>query len=101
MADRLAAVAHRRLLGAEVAIGIDLHLEAAVAEDAFGDDRDEVDAVVLRGDDERRRLVVGISRPRADSRDEDRRVGVRRAEERAVPRAALRGLPLDEVDPGP
>ncbi len=77
VADRLAAVAHRRLLGAEVAVGVDLHLEAAVAEDAFGDDGDEVDALVLRGDDERRRLVVGIGRPRADAGDEHRRVGVR------------------------
>ena len=75
VADRLAVMAHRRLLGAEVAVGVDLHLEAAVAEDAFGDDGDEVDAFVLRGDDEGRRLVVGIGRARADAGDEHRRVG--------------------------
>ena len=33
--------------GAEVAVGVDLHLDAAVAEDALGDDGDHVDAVVL------------------------------------------------------
>ncbi len=48
VADRLALDAHRRLLGAEVAVGVDLHLDAAVAEDALGDDGDHVDAVVLR-----------------------------------------------------
>ena len=47
MADRLALGAHRRLLGAEMAVGVDLHLDAAIAEDALGDDGDHVDAVDL------------------------------------------------------
>ena len=100
VADRLAAVAHRRLLGAEVAVGVDLHLEAAVAEDALGDDGDHVDAVVLRGDDEGRRLVVGIGGARADAGDEHRRVAVRR---RACRPSApsLRRLPGDQIDAGP
>src|SRR4029079_4215360 len=69
VADRLALVAHPRLLRAEVAVGVDLHLEAAVAEDALGDDRHHVDAAVLRRDDERRRLGIGVGRPRAGPRD--------------------------------
>ena len=45
VADHLALAAHVGLLGAEVAVGVDLHLEAAVAEDALGDDGDHVDAL--------------------------------------------------------
>ena len=33
--------------GPEMAVGVDLHLDAAIAEDALGHDRDRVDAVVL------------------------------------------------------
>ena len=95
-------MAHRRLLGAQVAVGVDLHLEAAVAEDAFGDDGDEVDAVVPRGDDEGRRLVVRIRGAGADAGDEDRRVGVWIVERARRPtRPSRRGLPLDEIDTGP
>src|SRR4051794_37265895 len=43
---RFAATAHGRLLGTEPAVGVDLHFEAAVAEDAFGHDRDHVHACV-------------------------------------------------------
>ncbi len=75
VANRLALAAHRRLLRAEPAVGVDLHLEAAVAEDALGHDRDHVDALVLRGDDEGRRLVVRIGRARADAGDEHGCVG--------------------------
>ena len=46
VADLLALHAHRRRLGAEVAVGVDLHLDAAVAEDALGHDGDGVDAVI-------------------------------------------------------
>jgi hypothetical protein len=96
VADRLAAMAHGRLLGTEVAIGVDLHLEAAVAEDALGDDRHEVDALVPRGDDEGRRLVVGVGGAGADAGDEDGRV----VEQRAVPAARLQRLPLDRLGAG-
>ena len=47
MADRLALGAHRRRLGAEMAVGVDLHLDAAIGEDALGDDGDEIDAFDL------------------------------------------------------
>ena len=70
VADRLALDPHRRLLGAEIAVGVDLHLDAAVAEDALGHDGDHVDAVMLGRDDERRGLVVGIGRGGADAGDE-------------------------------
>ena len=66
MADRLALRAHGRGLRAEIAVGVDLHLDAAIAENAFGHDRDHVDAVDLGGDDEGRRLVIGIGRSGAD-----------------------------------
>ena len=75
MADRLAFGAHRRLFGAEIAVGVDLHLDAAIAEDALGHDRDHVDAVDLGGDDEGRGLVVGIGRARPDRGHEDGLVG--------------------------
>ena len=39
--------ADRRGLGAEVAVGVDLHLGAAVAEDRLGDDGDDVGALDL------------------------------------------------------
>ena len=72
--DHLALRPHRRALRPDVAVGIDLHLEAAIAEDTLGDDRHRVDALVLRRHDERRRLVVGIGRARADPGHEHRRV---------------------------
>ena len=67
-----------------MAIGVDLHLDAAIAEDAFGHDRDHVDAIDLRGDDEGRRLVIGIGGAGADRGDEH--VGL--VDELAVPIAA-------------
>ena len=71
MADHLAAVAHVGLLGAEEAVGVDLHLEAAVAEDAFGDHGHHVDALRLRPHDEGRGLVVGVGGGRAHAGHED------------------------------
>ncbi len=68
MADRLACGAHGRRLGAEMAVGVDLHLDAAIGEDALGHDGDEVDALDLLADDEGRRLVVGIGGAGADRR---------------------------------
>jgi hypothetical protein len=70
--DRLAAGAHEAAFRADEAVGVDLHLHPAIAEDSLGDDRHHVDAVHLRGDDERRGLVVGIGRARADGGDERR-----------------------------
>ena len=71
MPDHLAAAAHVRLLRAEVAVGVDLHLQAAVAEDALGDDRHHVDPFVARGHDERGGLVVRVGGGGADAGDED------------------------------
>ena len=70
VADHLALVAHIGLLGAQEAVGVDLHLETAVTEDALGDHRNHVDATRFRGDDERRRLVVRVRRRGADAGDE-------------------------------
>ena len=70
VADLLAVRAHRRLLRAHVAVGVDLQLDAAVAEDALGHHRHHVDAVVLARHDEGRRLVVGIGGARADAGEE-------------------------------
>ena len=72
--DGLALRPDRRRLGAEIPIGVDLHLDAAVTEDAFGHHRDHVDAVDLGGHDERRRLVVGIGGAGADGGDENARL---------------------------
>ena len=70
VADRLAAGADDGALGAEVAVGVDLHLGAAVAEDRLGDDGDDVGALDLAGDDERGGLVVGVGGAGADAGDE-------------------------------
>jgi hypothetical protein len=70
MADLLALAAHGGLLGTQVAVGVDLHLHAAVAEDALGHHGDHVDAFHLGGHDEGRRLVVGIGGAGADTGDE-------------------------------
>ena len=70
MADGLAVGAHRGLLRADVAVGVDLHLHAAVAEDPLRDDGHHVHARRLARDDEGRRLVIGIGGAGADSGDE-------------------------------
>ena len=72
MADRFAFRAHRRLFGAEVAVGVDLRLDPAIAEDALGHDGDHVDFVHLRGNDERRGLIVGVGGARPDRGHENR-----------------------------
>ncbi len=51
-------------------VGVDLHLDAAVGEDALGNDSDEIDAFDLLADDEGGRLVVGIGGDRTDGGDE-------------------------------
>ena len=98
VADRLALHGDRRALGAEMAVGVDLHLGPAIGEDALGDDGDGVDALVGRADDEGGRLVVGIGGAGADAGDEglDGRPALR------VPSAngtsAARRRPLGEED---
>ena len=84
VADRLALRADGRRLRAEIAVGVDLHLDAAIAENALGHDRDHVDAVDLRRHDEGRRLVIGIGGAGADRGDEH--VGL--VDDLAVPVAA-------------
>ena len=51
-------------------VGVDLHLDAAIGEDALGDDGHQIDALDLLADDEGRRLVVGIGGAGADGGDE-------------------------------
>ncbi len=70
MADRLAVDPDLLALMADMAVGVDLHLDAAIAEDALGDDGDHVHVVGLLRHDERRRLVVGIGGAGADGGDE-------------------------------
>src|SRR5579871_1484235 len=66
MSDGFAFGAHRTALRTQMAVGIDLHLYAAVAENSFGHDCDHVHAIDLRRNDERRGLVVGIGCARAN-----------------------------------
>ena len=93
VSDRLAVGHHRGGLGTEMPVGIDLHLDAAIAEDALGHDRDQVDALDLLRHDEGCRLVVGIGGARADAGHETRPC----IDEIAVPRFAVEwhdGLPV-------
>ena len=70
MAHLLAPAPHGRLLRADEAVGVDLQLQAAIAEDALGHDRDHVDIAMPAGDDEGRGLVIGIGGAGADAGDE-------------------------------
>ena len=70
MAHLLALGAHGRLLRADEAVGIDLQLQAAIAEDALGHDGDHVDIAMPAGDDEGCGLVIGIGGAGADAGDE-------------------------------
>src|ERR1700689_2112995 len=58
--------AHRAALRSQMPVGIDLHLNAAITENSLGYDRDHVDAVHLRRNDERCGLVIRIRRARAN-----------------------------------
>jgi hypothetical protein len=84
VADRLTLRAHGRRLRAKIAVGIDLHLDAAIGEDALGHDRDHVDAVDLGRHDEGRRLVIGIGGAGTDRGDEH----VRLVDDLAIPVAS-------------
>ena len=52
-------------------VRIDLNFDAAIGEDRFRDDGDEVGALHFTADDERGRFVVGIGRSGPDRRDEN------------------------------
>ena len=84
VADLLALAHDGRLLGAEIAVGVDLHLEAAVAEDALRDHGDHIHALGLAGDDEGGGLVIGIGGARADAGHE----ALGRLDDLAVPALA-------------
>ena len=70
VADGFALRAHGIGFGPEIAIGIDLHFDATVTEDALGHDRHHVHRVDRGGNDERSRFVVGIGRSCPDGRHE-------------------------------
>ena len=53
MAHRLAVGPDKIAFGAKVAVGVDLHLDAAVAEDPFGHHGDHVGTVDFAGHDDR------------------------------------------------
>ena len=71
MADHLALAADIGLFGAEKAVGVDLHFQAAVAEDAFGHHCDHVHPARLGRHDEGCRLVVRVGGGRTDTGDEN------------------------------
>ena len=79
--------AHGRGFGAEVAVGVDLHLHAAIAEDSLRHDGDGIDARMGGADDEGRGLVVRIGGAGADAGDE----AARGIEQLAVPAAFREG----------
>ena len=58
-------------LWTDMTIRVDLHLNTAIAEDAFRDDRDGVHPVIVARDDERGGFVVRIGGAGADFRDEN------------------------------
>ncbi len=78
MADLLAPHTYGRRFRSDIAIRVDLHLHAAIAEHAFGHDGHHVDAVMFGRHDERRRLVIRVGRGRADTGNERRRLEIER-----------------------
>ena len=60
MAHFFALVKHGSTLIAQIPVGVNLHLQAAIAEDAFGDHRDHVHALGFGRDDKRCRFVIGV-----------------------------------------
>src|SRR5690349_21115756 len=81
MSHGLTLRTHCAAFGTQMAIGIDLHLHAAVAEDSFRDNCDHIDPFHLRRDNEGCRFVIGVSRARANGGDKC--LGV--ADQRSVP----------------
>src|SRR5690349_14021560 len=81
MTDLLPPAADRPLLGSDEAIGVDLQLEAAIAEDALGHDGHHVDIVVPARDNEWCGLIVGIGGAGANPSDE----GLARRQQAAFP----------------
>ena len=69
MADRFALDPHHVALLADMAVGVDLHLGAAIGEDALGHHGDHVDAFDLLGNDKGGGLVIGIGGAGADGGD--------------------------------
>ena len=61
MANRLAIDKHNIALVADMAVGVDLHLHAAIAEDTFSHDGDHVHAFHLLAGDKGRWFIVRIS----------------------------------------
>ena len=56
---------------AQMAVGVDLHLQAAIAEDAFGDHGHHVHTSRLGSHDEGGGFVIGVGGGRANAGDED------------------------------
>ena len=77
MTDMFAFGPHRRRFRAEMPVGVDLHLDAAITENSLRDDRYRIHSFIIARDDERGRFVIRISRPCADPGDEDVRAGNR------------------------
>src|SRR3989338_1324342 len=69
MADGFALDADDGAFGADKAVGVDLHLDAAIAEDAFGHDSNHIHPVNRLADDEGGGFVIGIGGASADGGD--------------------------------
>src|SRR5690606_18666714 len=82
---RLALGADGSGLRAEMPIRVDLHLDAAIGEDALGDYGHEVHAFNLLADDEGRGLVVGVGCAGTDAAHK----APLRIDQRAVPWLAV------------
>ena len=90
VADLLAVAAHGGRFRSDEAVGVYFHLYAAIAENALGDDGDEIDAIELARHDEGCGLVVRVRCGCADAGHKH----LRSANDRAVPVAAL----IEETD---
>ena len=71
MAHLFALVKHRSPLIAQIPVGVDLHLQTAIAKDALGHHSHHVHALGLGSDDERRRFVIGVGGGRANAGDKN------------------------------
>ena len=71
MAHLFALVEHRSALVAQIPVGVDLHLQTAIAKNTLGHHGHHVHALGLGSDDERRRFVIGVGGGRANAGDKN------------------------------
>ena len=71
MSNSLAINTYKTTFWSNMAVGINFHLDAAVAENPFGDHRDHIYSLVFTSDDERGRFVIRIGGSASDGRWEN------------------------------